>query len=280
MPYSLILHCLSTSGPIPVEDRQGQKALAMFLQQLIASTDTLAAARLHAHANAKPFTTAILPSSPQEDASLMLRIRCTLLDDDLFPLVSQYFLRNLGTIPCLRLGKSTLQVARLLTTEESGDTWAGCLRFADLLAQADPHEATWPIVFVTPTAFRMGDAEMPLPLPRLCFQSWLNSWEEHAPQPFFPDKAARKAFLTEVVEAQVSVHYAQLRLLPHTLYFDGKHQREHGFLGACQFRVQPRKVLPQHRHILGVLARYSFFAGTGHKTTMGMGVTRYNVARS
>jgi CRISPR/Cas system endoribonuclease Cas6 (RAMP superfamily) len=39
--------------------------------------------------------------------------------------------------------------------------------------------------------------------------------------------------------------------------------------------VKSAKTTPQHRHILGTLARYSFYAGTGRKTTMGMGVTGF-----
>ena len=39
--------------------------------------------------------------------------------------------------------------------------------------------------------------------------------------------------------------------------------------------MKPAKTAPEHRHILGTLARYSLYAGTGRKTTMGMGVTGF-----
>jgi hypothetical protein len=58
-------------------------------------------------------------------------------------------------------------------------------------------------------------------------------------------------------------------------YFDGHRARERGFTGVCRFTVKPAKTAPQHRHIHGTLARYSFYAGTGRKTTMGMGVTGF-----
>ena len=109
-----------------------------------------------------------------------------------------------------------------------------------------------------------------MPIPRLCFQSWLNSWDEHAPCPFFPDKPERKRFLEEVVEGHVSVDYAQLRTAEQMFYFDGHRIREGGFTGVCQFVVKPAKTTLRQRTILGALARYSFYAGTGRKTTMGM----------
>src|SRR5256885_13767581 len=61
MPYSLVLHCVSPSGTVCPEDLQGQKALALFLEELIEKQDAALAAQLHAPRNAKPFTTAILP---------------------------------------------------------------------------------------------------------------------------------------------------------------------------------------------------------------------------
>jgi CRISPR-associated endoribonuclease Cas6 len=291
MPYSLVLHCVSANSALRPEDRQGQKALALFLEELIQTQDATVAARLHAPKNAKPFTTAIMPrpgagsdryrgastAAPRPtqspgDAS-EVNIRLTLLDDALYPLVSQFFLQHLSHLPQLRLGQTALVVSRVLATPESGEPWVGFARFEDLLA-ASTAETSWTVHFATPTAFKAGDAELPLPIPRLCFQSWLNSWDEHAPIPFFPDKAARRAFLTEVVEGNVSVTYSQLRLVKPTFYFDGVQTRDQGFVGICRFSIRASKVASPYRRLLDALTRYSFYAGTGRKTTMGMGMTR------
>ena len=283
MPYSLVLHCVSSHGTLHPEDRQGQKAMALFLEELIQTQDATVAARLHAAKNAKPYTTAILPRpgmpsdrhrSQSAGEASEVHIRLTLLDDALYPLVSQFFLQNLGSIPRLRLGQTSLCVSRVLATPESGEPWAGCIRFEDLLAAASTAETSWAIHFATPTAFKAGDADLPLPIPRLCFQSWLNSWDEHAPRPFFRDKTARRAFLADVVEGNVSVTYSKLRLVKPTFYFDGVPTRDQGFVGTCRFTVRASRVAPPHRQLLDALTRYSFFAGTGRKTTMGMGMTR------
>jgi CRISPR-associated endoribonuclease Cas6 len=292
MPYSLVLHCLSRSDALTPEDLQGQKTLAFFLQELIHKQDAGLAARLHAPRNSKPFTTAILapqrcggvrpPGAPTvrhtrsgerlpEDE---VKIRFTLLDDALYPLVSQFFLQHLGNIPVLHLGGSPLIISRVTVTPESGEPWAGFASFDDLLAQVSGAETSWIMRFATPTAFKSGDADVPLPVPRLCFQSWLNSWDEHSPYPFFTDKAERRRFLEEVVEGQVSVHFSQIRAAEQGFYFDGHRTREQGFTGTCIFSVKLQKTTPHQRRILTTLAHYSFFASTGRKTTMGMGVTR------
>jgi len=292
MPYSLVLHCVSPSGTVCPEDLQGQKALALFLEELIEKQDAALASQLHAPRNTKPFTTAILHRAqtdrePRARAATdrpgtgqvalpagEMQIRITLLDDALYPHVSQFFLQHLDGVPLLRLGRSLLAVSRVMTTPESGEPWAGFARFDELLARASEHETAWNIQFVTPTVFKTGDASMPLPVPRLCFQSWLNSWDAHAPLPFFQDKAMRRAFLADVVEWGVAVTYDHLRLVQAPLYFDGTRTREQGFVGTCRFTARSSKIAPAHRKILATLAAYSYYAGTGRKTTMGMGLTR------
>ena len=288
MPYSLVLHCMAQHNALTRDDLQGQKAVTLFLQELICKQDAELAARLHAPRNSKPFTTAIL--APQGCGKLRptvrharsgeglledeVKIRLTLLDDALYPLVSQFFLQQLGNITVLHLGGSPLIISRLTVTPESSEPWAGFASFDNLLAQASRAETSWVILFATPTTFKSGDADVPLPLPRLCFQSWLNSWDEHSPYPFFTDKAERRQFLEEAVEGQVSVHFSQIRAAEQAFYFDGHRTREQGFTGTCTFSVKPKKTMPHQRRILTTLAHYSFFAGTGRKTTMGMGVTR------
>jgi len=285
MPYSFVLQCVTTNGTLRAEDLQGQKGMALFLHDLVQYQDPTVAAQLHAPHKAKAFTTTLLAPArangkhaPQRRAELPseLSVRITLLDDALYPLVSQFFLRHIGGLPPLRLGQAQLNVARVLATPDSGEPWAGFARFAELWAAASAvDETAWRLHFATPTVFKTGDADMPLPIPRLCFQSWLTSWEVHAPQSLFPDAEARKAFLTEVVERQVSVDYDYLRLAHHALFFDGARTGTQGFIGTCRFTLRPARVAPEHRTILAALARYSYYAGTGRKTTMGMGMTRF-----
>ena len=158
---------------------------------------------LHAPKNSKPFTTAILKplgskgrGRPQDErpdhrsqASRgdqgKMKLRITLVDDTLYPLISQFFLQHIGGIPTLHLGRSAMVISKVSVTSESGEPWAGFAGFETLLAQSSETETAWRLRVATSTAFKSGDADLPLPIPRLCFQSWLNSWDEHAPVPFF-----------------------------------------------------------------------------------------------
>ena len=114
----------------------------------------------------------------------------------------------------------------------------------------------WRMSFATPTVFKSGDADLPLPIPRLCFQSWLNSWDEHAPCPFLT-RASGNTFSKRWSRDRL-VDFSQLRMADQGFYFDGHRTRERGFTGVCRLSVKPTKTVPEHRHILGTLARYSF----------------------
>jgi len=291
MPYSLVLHCFSPNGPLSQTDIQGQKGMALFIDDLIQQQDAALATRLHDARRAKPFTTAIMVPAGAGKASRIktvegakhvdqglhepteVKIRVTLLDDGLYPLIADYFLRTIGKVPLLHLGRAPLLVSKITATFESGEPWSGCARFEDILDRASGAGTSWTLHFATPTAFRADEADLPLPIPRFCFQSWLSSWDEHSPRPFFPDKAAQREFLTNVVERRVSVEH-QIRMSDQTFYFDGHQVRDRGFVGTCRFWVRPRGISQHDRAILAALAAYSFYAGTGRKTTMGMGMTR------
>jgi hypothetical protein len=143
MSYSPVLHCVSPSGTIAPEDLQGQKALALFLEELIEKQDAALAAQLHAPRNAQPFTTAILHQTrtdrePRARAATdrtgagqamlpagEMQLRITLLDDALYPCVSQFFLQHLNGVPLLRLGRSMLAVSRVMTTPEKSSSYPG-----------------------------------------------------------------------------------------------------------------------------------------------------------
>jgi CRISPR Cas6 N-terminal domain len=124
MPYALVLHCNTQNGFISPEDLQGQKTLALFLQELIQKQDPALATMLHAPENSKAFTTAILKvlgsnglGRPEDKRPAHrskashadqgeMKMRITLLDDALYPLISQFFLQHIGGNPTLHLGRS------------------------------------------------------------------------------------------------------------------------------------------------------------------------------
>jgi len=117
--------------------------------------------------------------------------------------------------------------------------------------------------FVTPTTFKLAGSRLniPLPSPRLVFQSLANRWNAFSPIPLWIDWPD--------FERRVTVAKCDVR----TRLLDFGHFRQVGFVGECWFLIDPQAKLPL-RHALYTLAQFAFYAGVGRKTTMGMGMVR------
>lgn len=129
----------------------------------------------------------------------------------------------------------------------------------ELLECADDAKKTG-IEFVTPTAFRRFKEQVLLPEPSLVFKSLARKWNAHG-DPGFPIDE-------KVTEAPISIQ--QYRLETRMLEFGSF--RQLGFTGDVVFNL--RRLSSNERCLINMLANYSFFAGVGAKTTMGMGQCR------
>src|SRR5262249_60758724 len=112
-------------------------------------------------------------------AGVVLRVRFAFLDDSLDPLLARYFLSAADLT--FDLVRTELTVARILTTPQSGEEWAGYASFAELYERASEEEKHFSFQFVSPTFFKRGggptypDMIVPLPLPDLVFGSLLRN---------------------------------------------------------------------------------------------------------
>jgi CRISPR-associated endoribonuclease Cas6 len=115
--------------------------------------------------------------------------------------------------------------------------------------------------FLSPTTFRQGPGNLPLPFPANIFQGPWRVWQAFAPpvmalSPDWLTWCERDVFVTthqiETVEVKIS-------------------QRETftGFVGDVHFRAH--KGNPSQRSIWHALATLAPFSGAGRKTSMGMG---------
>jgi CRISPR-associated endoribonuclease Cas6 len=115
--------------------------------------------------------------------------------------------------------------------------------------------------FVSPTTFHSGDFDMPLPLPtpERVLRSWLKRWNCFS-------SASLPHLEKELKEARLALNRYQIES-------DTVQYRETliGCVGTCRFRV-----LAQDEfwvRLCNLLADYSFYCGTGYKTTYGLGQT-------
>lgn len=137
--------------------------------------------------------------------------------------------------------------------------WAGSLAWSAFAHLPPAHQVT--LIFCTPTTFRQGDVDLPLPVPRLILSGLLAIWNASAPRPIKLDP--------DLFESHVALGPARVRTTPS---WDGR-ARIWGFVGRAQLRV--KATAPQELgQALAVLSHFAFFAGVGRKTTHGFGLVR------
>lgn len=135
-----------------------------------------------------------------------------------------------------------------------------------LLATPSPHK-TLSLSFITPTSFRRKKHHFPLPVPFNLFHSYLRRWNDFSGMPFDQD-----TFLAWVDEG-VIIHQHRLESVKVAA---GKQGMVTGFTGHVELGLsetaQQNREFTQLFYALGKLAPY---CGTGHKTTFGLGQTRW-----
>lgn len=181
--------------------------------------------------------------------------RVSFLEDRFYPSFTRYFLEN--ALPVVPLGSSKLHVEEVIS---SPGNWSGHATYEDLLKRACP-EREITLEFRSPTAFRQGDLVTPLPVPKLVFQGYYERWQRFSPVGLLPD-------LVERAERGLGLARHNIQTRP---FFDG-HGMTPGFVGRATFVI--KGLDDELTHQLNALADYAFYAGTGWKTTHGMGLTR------
>lgn len=243
----------------------GRAAHACFLR-FVGRIDPQLAQSLH-HSEVNPFTLSILMDQDSDrrshpaPLSRSLWLRITSLDERLSALLQGLEPEQVGP---LRLLSTECSVLRVLRVDEK-HPWARRSTFSELsnngLLKARSGETRVGLRFVTPTAFSIAESRlsMPLPWPRLVFQSLARHWNASSP--------IRRWINWPEFDLGVSV--SEHRLQTHRL--DLGRYSEVGFTGECWYVVD-RDASLALRQAVHALSEFAFFAGVGKKTSMGMGV--------
>jgi CRISPR-associated endoribonuclease Cas6 len=129
------------------------------------------------------------------------------------------------------------------------------------------------VTFESPTYFSQNGADVILPDPRLIVGSWRRRWNSS-----LPDGDALAIGDDAWRETHRALALAAFAL--HTEAGDSGHGRERaGFTGSATLRLA-RKVPVQAGAVLGALARFGEYCGTGAQTTHGFGATIVSPAGS
>jgi CRISPR-associated endoribonuclease Cas6 len=153
-------------------------------------------------------------------------------------------------------------VTNVLCTDDHATPWSGYRSYSELIEQASHTQHTITLHFLTPTSFRRGNVDFPMPDPRLVFRNYRTRFEEFAQIAFLSDFDAQVEFYTGV---------ARLHRLETTTIRTKKVSLV-GFTGSVTYFID-KKAPPDLVFQMNLLADFAFFCGTGRKTTVGMGVT-------
>ena len=122
------------------------------------------------------------------------------------------------------------------------------------------------VTFASPTYFSQNGADVVLPDPRLIAGSWRRRWNSSLPaaDPLAVDDEAWRD-----LHRAIRLAAFDLRTVSH----DTGHGRDRaGFTGSATLRLG-RDATPSARAVLGTLARFAEYCGTGAQTTHGFGAT-------
>jgi CRISPR-associated endoribonuclease Cas6 len=142
--------------------------------------------------------------------------------------------------------------------------WAGQISYHEL---AGAHLYTihpprkWRLQFLTPVAFRSANGHFPFPLPNSLVASWLRRWQAYSPVALPED-------LPDRARDQVIVSAYELKTIP------VRHGERLTVGCVGHLEIAALDLHPAERAALDALAAFAFFAGSGHRTTQGMGMTR------
>jgi len=266
MPSSILVECHPCEN-FSLENNQGRIIHAMLLRYLQEIEPELSE-KLHSEANLKSFTTSFIivnnfskQESCQNEGIIqkgsLCKLRFTFLDDIIFQMVMTKFLYKDNFI----IQKILFEIENVFVIPGS-NIWAGYESYSDLFEKSSKTEREIRFKFVSPTTFRIGDADMPLPIPRLVFGSYLKKWNIYARDFPLPED------LTEKTDEFVHISYHNIR----SESIKDNRSRQTGFIGDVNFFISA-KADALFIKAVNVLSNYAFYAGTGRKTTMGMGQT-------
>jgi CRISPR-associated endoribonuclease Cas6 len=278
MPHSLVVNFMPKT-PIYPEFLTGRHIHALFLT-LVSSVDKELGDRLHGEKANKGFGLSPIvvvdgskPKLKMRSANYELRItnyqslippsspcwwRIALLDEVLFSKLTGLWL-NLNPDRAFHLGSADLYITSILGTPQSSQPWSNFATYQQIYDRASDTERNITFHLATPTAFRQGKYDSPLPTRDNVFKSLCDRWNTYCEIPINPEIIeyifpSRFEIKTEVV----------------------KNYDTHSFIG-CVGEIGYRilgDASPETIKQINALADFAMFSGIGRKTTMGMGMTR------
>lgn len=278
-----ILISLTAESSYPILGTLGRPVQAWFLGQITRSNPALAS-KLHDESGLKPYTVSTLldvHSRPLRQGSWVQPgepcwIRITTLSEELSGLVNTKLIKKLPKQ--ITFHKMTFRVNDVATKRNEHE-WAGSTTLSEIAQDATLVSAENRIrmEFTSPTAFRSDGLDICIPAPGRIFRSLWEKWNTTAPDPMqvhdlWP-QFANDCILVDELTAVNSTRWE---------FSEGSGRSAIGFTGTVGFNLAPKSKIKQQWQeawdganvVLQSLAKFSFYCGVGHHTTVGMGQTK------
>jgi CRISPR-associated endoribonuclease Cas6 len=261
---------LTPTEPASVPAALGRAVHAWLLDR-IQRVDASLAHRLHEEEGPRPFTASNLwgtGRAREGRVTLDPQCPCWMRLTGLTAEASAAIERALPAVgEDLALAGAPLHVTEV-ATEGGEHPWAGRASYADLVQRytlaPGPRPRAVTLRFASPTLFRSGGRDVPLPLPSLVFDGYLRKWNGFSPLAL-PEEAKRYA--------EECVALGRFKLRSHFVSFEQGGKGGHvGFTGEARFRFLVGDAY--WTRVMLLLAGYAFWAGTGYRTTVGLGQTQ------
>jgi len=240
MPYSMIIRLNSDRN---YKKFNGQQVHGL-LYNLLSSEEDEIADKIHDKYEIKPVTTSIIKSVPC--------LRFTFLQKE----IADVFLRaclNGQNFP-LKLGKQKIHPDKIITS--GNNKMSGHCKYKDMLGN---YAKSFRMKFITPTTFRKGKLNHPLPDLKSMFKGLTRKWNLFSGWKYNQDK------ILNYVDKVIAVKR-------HDIQSDVVKYQDHmqvGFMGNLEVEIFDDD--KEMREKIQSLVEFSFYAGVGYKTTMGMG---------
>ncbi|MCK4258950.1 MAG: CRISPR-associated endoribonuclease Cas6 [Halanaerobiales bacterium] len=254
MLYSVSVY-MTSKTPITFHSYEPESLHGLFFK-IFGTIDPALADKLH-DGDYKNFTlSSFYPFPKRIGKKTMLeqgkeyKFRVTFLNDLLYRRFMQYFLTMKTE---LKLNGQPFTVTRILTTDPD-DPWCGETDFTSLLNYPALDRVNFK--FLTTTSFRMGNQSQLFPLPESLFGSLLYRWQK-------VDGPTLSLDQKDLSKIQINRYDLKTRMERFKKY------SIKGFQGECEYNLADLTMA--QRQEVTALAYFSFYAGVGYKTTMGLG---------
>ncbi len=278
MLASLVIHLQ------PLETYEITSSINRFLQplfyEILKKGDSAIASACHESSSIKPFTISPLFGNFGRTSTKRLVVkgfgywfRCTILTQDVFDSFAKAIFPMSAEKKQVLLDGKKFIVQNVELEKRNRFSWGNLSSFGALWDEAQETAKSlksglpfsFVLRFVSPTTFRRGDINYLFPDPSLVFRSYIRKWNA------FSERTFDESSLIEYVNSSLVVSSYRLK----TEIFDVGDVALQGFKGSCRFSLL--KFQKVNTPIVLALAKFAFYAGTGQKTTMGMGMTRSSI---